>query len=83
MKSIPKLEMIQQHNLVNVFDLSVDYFKDRININFFEGVHFFPQSNSKTKKVVLWDILEVKKALKNSNISSSPDPEVAELLKRR
>lgn len=83
MKSIPKLEMIQQHNLVNVFDLSVDYFKERINVKFFEGVHFFPQSNSKTKKVVLWDVPEVKKALKNSSTSSTPDPEVAELLKRR
>jgi len=82
MKSIPKLEMIQQHNLVNVFDLSVDYFKSRIDEDFFEGVHFFPQSNSKTKKVVLWDIPEVKKALKNPTTRIEANPEVAELLKR-
>ena len=75
--------MVQQKHLVNIFDLSVDYFKKRINVDFFEGVHFFPQSNSKTKKVVLWDVPEVKKALKNSSTSSTLDPEVAELLKRR
>jgi len=75
--------MVQQHHLVNIFDLSVDYFKKRINVDFFEGVHFFPQSDSKTKKVVLWDVPEVKKALKNSSTSSAHDPEVAELLKRR
>lgn len=81
-----KLELVQQHNLINVFDLDVDYFKKRIGICFFEGIHYFPQSEAKTKKAVLWDVDETKKALKSLNQKTKLiplEPEVAELLKRR
>jgi len=93
MKNISNIKplLVQQHNLKNIFDLSSDYFKDRINIDYFIGVHFFPQEpknkNKKTTKhAVLWDISMVEKVLKNTNNQKANniiDPEVAKLLERR
>ena len=71
---------IQQANLKEIFDLSVDYFTSRINKEFFEGIHFHvPPSNSNTKRAVLWDYEKL-----DSWINSSPTKDnVLDLLKRK
>lgn len=76
-----KLILVQQHNLKNVFDLDDDYFTKRIDAIFFKGIHFFPQSQSKTKKVVLWDVTKTFETLTCSQ-NITIDSEVEELLKR-
>jgi len=71
---------IQQKNLKDVFDLSMDYFVDRKGTEFFEGIHFFiPPTSSKTNKAVLWDL----EALDNWIKGNVTDPEVENLLERR
>jgi len=72
---------IQTKNLTKVFDLSVDYFKNRMEIEFFEGVHYFiPPTTSKTKKAVLWDCEAINRWIRGE---CNPDKELDELLKRR
>jgi len=71
---------VQSKNLNMIFDLSTDFFQKRINIEFFEGIHFLiPPNSSKTKKVVLWDI----DALDNWFRGNKVNDELQKLLKRR
>jgi len=76
---------IQEKHLPLMFDLSVDYFKQRKGKQFFEGVHYFvPPTSSKTKKVVLWSIEAVESwFIDNNKIEINIDPEIENLLKRR
>ena len=76
-----KLILVQQHNLKNIFDLDDEYFTQRKNLIFFEDIHYFPQSKSKTKKVVLWDVTKTFEAL-TSRPATSIDSEVEKLLRR-
>lgn len=55
----------QLRTLSEIFDVSQEYFKRRMHSEFQQGVHFLiPKSNSKTKKIVLWDIEQVDKWLR-------------------
>ena len=81
----------QLENLCEIFDLSRDYFKRRMQCfgdipdpdkPFKEGVHFFkPPSCSKTKKALLWDIEAVDRWIRSGGIAET-DTELAELLRR-
>jgi hypothetical protein len=72
---------LQSKNLTEVFDLSIDYFESRMEIELFEGVHYFiPPTESKTKKAVLWDIEALDAWIRGEH---NPDHELDELLKRR
>lgn len=74
---------VQQHNLPAVFDLSVDFFKDRIGTEFHYGVHcFIPPSSSRTKKAVLWDIQAVDDWIRGHQTAQNND-ELNSLLNRR
>ncbi len=74
---------VQQHNLPSIFDLSVDFFKDRIGTEFFVGVHcFIPPTTSKTKKAILWDIEAVDNWIRGSQVVAQND-ELNSLLNRR
>ena len=68
-----------------MFDLSTDFFKARKGKEFFEGVHYFiPPTTSKTKKAVLWRIVEIENWLtSNGKAAREIDPEIENLLKRR
>ena len=71
---------IQTKNLPNVFDLSVDYFKIRMNKEFIKGIHYFiPPTSSKTKKAVLWDFEVLDNWIRANNV----DTELENLLERR
>ncbi|MDX1808923.1 MAG: hypothetical protein R3331_05250 [Sulfurospirillaceae bacterium] len=71
---------IQEKNLPLVFDLSVDFFRKRKEIDFFKGIHYFPApSSSATKKAVIWNI----EATENWFIGNEVEPEVLELLNRK
>ncbi|WP_148153527.1 hypothetical protein [Sulfurimonas denitrificans] len=71
---------IQTKNLPTIFDISTDYFSQRMNKEFIEGIHYFiPPTKSKTKKVVLWSI----EALENWIKNYQADDEVKALLDRR
>ena len=76
-----KLILVQQKNLKNIFDLDDEYFTQRKNLIFFEDIHYFPQSKSKTKKVILWDVTKTFETLTCSQ-NITIDSEVEELLKR-
>lgn len=70
----------QTKNLKSIFDLSLDYFTSRMNIDFFEGLHYFiPPTNSKTKKAVLWDINALESWIRGNH---NNDKETQELLSR-
>ncbi len=70
----------QTKNLLEIFDLSVDYFQKRMDNDFIKGVHYFiPPTTSKTKKAVLWDI----EALENWLRGNQVDSELENLLGRR
>jgi len=72
---------IQTKNLTKVFDLSIDYFKTRMEIEFFEGIHYFiPPTTSKTKKAVLWDFEAIDRWIRGEQ---NQNEELAELLERR
>jgi hypothetical protein len=70
-----------------MFDLSIDFFKQRKNKEFFQGTHYFiPPTNSKTKKAVLWSIEAIENWLITESIGSNRikiDSEIENLLKRR
>ena len=73
-------EYIQTKNLNDIFDLSIDYFKIRMNKEFIEGIHYFiPPTTSKTKKAVLWDLQALHDWIRSNNV----DSELENLLKRR
>ncbi len=70
----------QTKNLLEIFDLSVDYFQKRMDNDFIKGIHYFiPPTTSKTKKAVLWDI----EALENWLRGNQVDSELENLLGRR
>ncbi|MDO8453185.1 MAG: hypothetical protein Q7S59_01285 [Sulfurimonas sp.] len=70
----------QTKNLLDIFDLSVDYFQKRMDNDFIKGIHYFiPPTTSKTKKAVLWDI----EALENWLRGNQVDSELENLLGRR
>ena len=75
---------IQHSHLPYVFDFSTDWFEKRIDICFFQDVHFFQKKGIKSK---IWDVVETKKALlkylSNRPSQVKPDSEIEELLKRR
>ena len=74
---------VQQKNLKEVFDLSVDFFTDRLGTELFIGVHcFIPPNSSKTKKAVLWDIQAVENWIRGSQVAAQND-ELNSLLNRR
>ncbi len=74
---------VQQHNLPTIFDVSVDYFKNRIGVDFFEDIHFFvPIKSSKTKKVVFWDVQKVEEWIRGNRAVVQND-ELNSLLNRR
>jgi len=65
---------IQEKNLKEYFDLSIDYFKSRKGTELFEGVHYFvPPSNSRTKKAILWKIEAVENWLTGNKINNELD----------
>ncbi|WP_304543219.1 hypothetical protein [Sulfurimonas microaerophilic] len=71
---------LQTKNLPEIFDLSIDYFQQRMHTEFIKGIHFFiPPTNSKTKKAVLWDI----EALENWLKGYEQNDELENLLARR
>lgn len=73
---------IQHKDLRKIFDISPDYFKARMYKELIEGIHFIiPPTNSRTKKIILWNIEELDKWLR-SNKSSNKD-EIDALLKRK
>lgn len=72
---------IQTKNLPNIFDLSTDFFCQRMGKELIEKVHYFiPPNSSKTKKAVLWDLEALDNWLRGNENS---DTEVLELLNRR
>ena len=74
---------VQQHNLPTIFDVSVDYFKNRIGVDFFEDIHFFVTiKSSKTKKVVFWDVQKVEEWIRGNRAVVQND-ELNSLLNRR
>ena len=82
------LKYIQEKNLPLIFDLSVDYFRERKGKEFIEREHYFiPPTKSKTKKAVLWDIEAVDNWLTSAGKVEDKrikiDPEIENLLKRR
>lgn len=71
---------IQEKNLSEIFDLSVDFFRKRKGVEFFKDYHYFvPPSNSSTKKAVMWDI----QAVDNWIRGNQAENEVLELLNRK
>jgi len=71
---------VQLSRLIQIFDLSTDYFKQRMGKDFIEGVHYvIPPNNSKTKRAILWNIEKVENWICHKEI----DDELDELLKRR
>lgn len=69
----------QIQTLSEIFDLSIDYFRNRMKTEFQEGVHYFrPPTNSKTKKAVLWDVGEIEKWIRQDY----NDSELVSLLER-
>lgn len=70
----------QTKNLESIFDLSADYFQKRMKKDFLLGIHYFvPETSSKTKKAVLWDI----KAVENWIRGIESDSKLDEFLQRR
>lgn len=87
-------KLAQRATLSEMFDLSEDYFKNRMCYRgqksdpfkkpFVEGIFFFiPPTQSVTKKAVLWDVAMVESYLRNEYIPTvEVDDELAELLSR-
>jgi len=72
---------VQEKNLQQFFDISIDFFRNRKNKDFFEGIHYFiPPNSSKTKKVVLWHIQRVENWLTGNK---EADDEVLSLINRK
>lgn len=70
----------QINTLSEIFDLSPDYFKKRMNNDFIEGVHYFiPPTRSRTKRAILWSIEATEKWICGNDI----DVELDQLLRRR
>jgi hypothetical protein len=62
----------QLQTLSEIFDISQEYFRKRMHGEFKQGIHFFiPPSQSRTKKIVLWDITAVEKWLKENDSSAA------------
>ena len=77
---------VQEKNLPLIFDLSVDYFRDRKKQGIFlKDVHYIvPPSTSRTKKPVLWIVPAVEEWLwGNGEFIKTKDEELENLLKRR
>ena len=71
---------IQTKNLPTIFDLSTDFFSNRMGKEFVKGIHYFiPPNSSKTKKAVLWSVEAVENWLKGNQI----DDELKALLDRK
>ena len=77
---------VQEKNLELYFDLKRDWFRERKKRGIFkEKVHFFPDpdSNSSTKKAVLWYVPTLIQYFLQQEENKDQDEELENLLKRR